>query len=311
MKNRTSEGAASASGWCHYKMPSSVAARFAHEPLVADFLITHLGFYPRSSGHEAWRPHPLPEAIFILCLTGRGWVMDLRLQDMPRQAVDPGEAMLLAPGVPHYYAADESDPWSIIWFHFAGPRGCQFAERLVAAAPGIVKGPVTCLWELHDRIQRMIDLRSKGWSRAVLLESNALGESVLARLYSDAVLTPIQPADIGSMKGAENRAAMLRRVLDHLRVNFAQELTVADVARACHVSTSWLAHAFPEHTGFSPLKHAIHLRLQEACRLLALTDRKVADVAAAVGYKDAFYFSRLFKKHIGLSPDSYRRQYSR
>lgn len=180
----------------------------------------------------------------------------------------------------------------------------------MAAAHGIVKGPVTCLWELHHRIQQMIDLRTKGWSRAMLLESNTLGESVLARLYSDAILSPIQSADIGSTKDSEGRAAMMRRVLDHLRINFAQELTVADVGRACHVSTSWLFHAFPEYTGFSPLNYAIHLRLQEACRLLALTDRKVADIATAVGYEDAFYFSRLFRKHIGLSPDIYRRQYS-
>ena len=209
MKNRIHEGVTSGSGWCHFKMPPSVVARFSQEPLVSDFLITHLGFFPRCTQHEALRPHALQEGIFILCLTGRGWVAHLGEPDAPRKAVEPGDALLIAPGVPHHYTADPGDPWSIIWFHFA------------------------------------------------------------------------------------------------------RDLTVADVAHACHVSRSWLFHAFPEHTGFTPMSYAIHLRLQEACRLLSVTDQKVADIAAAVGYADAFYFSRLFKKHIGLSPDTYRRQYSR
>ena len=84
-----------------------------------------------------------------------------------------------------------------------------------------------------------------------------------------------------------------------------------EVAQACHVSESWLYHTFPEQTGFSPLAFVIHLRLQEACRLLATSDRKLDDVAASVGYDDPFYFSRIFSKHIGLSPSGYRREYGR
>lgn len=291
-------------------MPASVLARFAHEPLVSDFLVTHLGFFPQSHRHEAWRPNPLAEGIFILCLTGRGWVADLREPDAPKRAVAPGDALLVAPAVPHYYAADEADPWSIIWFHFAGARATRFAAQL-GASQRIAAGPVSGLWALHDLMGRMIELRRLGCTRAVLLESNALGEVVLARLYSEASLAPIGPAEAQPVQVLDDRARKLQQVLLFLRVHFARELTVPEVARACHVSPSWLFHAFREHTGFSPLSYAIHLRLQEACRLLSLTDRKLADIASVVGYDDGFYFSRLFKKHLGLSPDAYRRQYTR
>ncbi len=84
---------------------------------------------------------------------------------------------------------------------------------------------------------------------------------------------------------------------------------MAEVAQACQVSQSWLFHAFPEHTGFTPLGFVIHLRLQEACRLLATSSRKLEDIAVSVGYDDVFYFSRLFKKHIGVPPSAYRHEY--
>ena len=86
---------------------------------------------------------------------------------------------------------------------------------------------------------------------------------------------------------------------------------MTEAAQACHVSESWLYHAFPEHTGFTPLGFIIHLRLQEACRALATTERKLEDIAASVGYDDPFYFSRLFKKHLGVAPSDYRREYGR
>jgi AraC-like DNA-binding protein len=310
MNSRINDGLTTAAGWCHFRMPPSVVGRFAHEPLVSDFLVTHIGFFPCSHGHEARRPHPLHEGIFILCLAGRGWVAPAGTPDAPRCLVEPGDALLVAPEVPHSYAADENDPWSISWFHFAGPRAHQFAAQW-GVPPGISKGPVTSLWALHDLMERMIELRRKGFSRAVLMEVNALGEVALARLYSDAGLSPIGPPGADPAKDVPNRAHKLQRALAFLQVNFTRELTVAEVAQACHVSASWLFHAFPEHTGFSPLHYAINLRLQEACRLLALTDRKVAEIAVAVGYEDEFYFSRLFKKHLELSPDAYRRLFGR
>lgn len=56
----------------------------------------------------------------------------------------------------------------------------------------------------------------------------------------------------------------------------------------------------------SPMDYFIHLKLQKACLLLYTDDIKVKDIALLVGYDDPYYFSRLFKKYQGLSPDQYR-----
>lgn len=59
-----------------------------------------------------------------------------------------------------------------------------------------------------------------------------------------------------------------------------------------------------KQTGMPPLGLLIRLRLQRAMHLLQHGNHNVAEAARAVGYEDPFYFSRLFKKHIGVAPSS-------
>jgi len=54
------------------------------------------------------------------------------------------------------------------------------------------------------------------------------------------------------------------------------------------------------------MQHVTHVRVQRAAELLQKTDDKLALIAAAVGYRDAFVFSKLFKKWIGCAPSVYR-----
>ena len=54
------------------------------------------------------------------------------------------------------------------------------------------------------------------------------------------------------------------------------------------------------------MDYFIHLKLQKACLLLYSTETKVKNVAGAIVYDDPYYFSRLFKKHMKLSPEQYR-----
>ncbi|MFQ5609817.1 MAG: helix-turn-helix domain-containing protein, partial [Woeseiaceae bacterium] len=55
-----------------------------------------------------------------------------------------------------------------------------------------------------------------------------------------------------------------------------------------------------------PMAFFIQLRMRHACRLLDLSDRPVKIVALETGYSDPYYFSRVFKKAMGLSPEKYR-----
>jgi AraC-like DNA-binding protein len=55
-----------------------------------------------------------------------------------------------------------------------------------------------------------------------------------------------------------------------------------------------------------PIDYFIHLKIQKACQLLYKDNIKVKEVAEAIGYEDPYYFSRLFKKYMNVSPEQYK-----
>ena len=312
MANIVHHGARDGPGWCYWRTPAALIARYAREPAIADFLVTRSGYFPRCANNVAWRPEPLPwhETVVTLCLEGRGWIKDIHDPNAPEILIAPGEMLVVPSDTPHCYGADKKDPWSQLWFHASGARVVQFlAELGVKGAP--YKGRLSNVGLVRDCLHRINELRRHGCGRPVLLEGATLGEFVLARLCAESCL---QAACTSATYKPDRSAADRRQKLDSLvaffQDNFRREISLREVASCCHVSESWLYHSFPERTGFSPMGFVIHLRLQEACRLLATSDRKLADIAACVGYDDVFYFSRLFKKHLALSPTEYRQDYS-
>ncbi|HWQ90125.1 MAG TPA: AraC family transcriptional regulator [Clostridia bacterium] len=312
MGNIVHHGLRAGPGWCLWRTPAALIARYALEPALADFLVTCSGYFPRCWRNSAWRPEPLPlhEAVVSLCVEGRGWVKDVQDPKRSRVPVLPGEILVIPSDTPHSYGADEKDPWTQLWFHATGPRLASLLQELRVSG-GPFKGRVGNVAMVRDSLHRINELRRQGCGRSVLLESAALGQLVLARLYAEASLNPaLEKTQRKPHRPPAERVRKLERITRFLQENWRNDLSLPQVANACHVSESWLYHAFAEHAGFSPLGFVIHLRLQEACRLLATTNHKLQDIATAVGYEDPFYFSRLFSKHIGMAPSAYREQYS-
>ena len=60
----------------------------------------------------------------------------------------------------------------------------------------------------------------------------------------------------------------------------------------------------------SPLEYVHTLRLEEAKQMLERSERPIEEVAYEVGYEDAGFFSRLFKRQVGLTPSTYRKKFA-
>lgn len=104
------------------------------------------------------------------------------------------------------------------------------------------------------------------------------------------------------------RDLQVRRALTQMHEHSAHPWTLDELAQHAGLSRTALAERFRDAMGDTPLNHLRVLRMQRAMRLLTETDRKLEAVAAEVGYRDAFSFSKVFKRTVGLSPKAFRQR---
>lgn len=103
-----------------------------------------------------------------------------------------------------------------------------------------------------------------------------------------------------------SRRDALARVVRYCREHLGGRITLADAAAAAQLSPNHLAHLLRKETGKSFLDLVTERRMERARELLAHTDQRIANIAAAVGYDDEAYFARRFRQCVGRAPSDYR-----
>lgn len=94
--------------------------------------------------------------------------------------------------------------------------------------------------------------------------------------------------------------------VEYMLQNMGKPLPVSALASVANLSLSYFFPIFKERMGCSPLEYYTRLRMGRACLLLDSASAKVKEVADAMGYDDAFYFSRVFKSWTTRAPSHYR-----
>ena len=85
-----------------------------------------------------------------------------------------------------------------------------------------------------------------------------------------------------------------------------ENLKLEDIAEEFELSKSYLNAIFQKYTQHPPMDFFLNLKMKRARRLLRATDSYVYEVARQLGYSDQYYFSRIFKKVVGMSPKEYK-----
>lgn len=214
-----------------------------------------------------------------------------------------GDLIVLDNGPSQTYAADEDDPWSILWIHFLGPASRSFFEQLRGSLRmnhrlACVLGLPSELPTLHNRFLELIQT-----SRMTQPDSVMLQECLLPGLLG-MMIHQLNTPETGESTGSRHHkmASLLAYIDEHLH----EPLSVDLLARKCNVSARQLHRLFLQQTSSPPLGYVQQQRVNKAMLLLSQTDLPVKEIAQAVGCDDAYYFSRLFKQHAGSSPRGYR-----
>jgi AraC family transcriptional regulator of arabinose operon len=259
-------------------------------PVLRGLLPVSAGFAQSTAGPD--KPLTgIDPALFLYCTRGRGWC-DLEGR---RHEIRPGDFAVIPPGGQHSFGANPGQSWAVSWVQALGANLGNFLAELGTTT----QGPVVPLGE---------DARLLALFQEVV---QALGGCTHARLvYAAQALAHLLGAAIwrrcDAARGEPDVGRKIEQSIAYMQQHLDQPMQVARLAALTNLSPSYYARLFKDRTGCAPIDYFIRLRMEHAGHLLAGTCLSVKEVAAALGYADQFYFSRVFKAVNRVSPSEYR-----
>lgn len=271
-------------------LPTEVFSDYVKHPLVRRLYLTDVGFFPQASHHYRERRDGIEEYILIYCTEGRGVIK----VEGKEYVLKENEAFCIPRFQKHCYYACEEDPWSILWVHFKGEDTEYFPLeecKVIAFESNQATNRMLYLFELLFRV----------------LEGNyTLGNFI----YISQVLSLILAETYDREKEDDilEKNKHVTNIIKYMYAHLEENLTLDMLVEQFELSKSYLNAIFLKYTQHTPMDFYLHLKMREACKLLKTTDIYVYEVSMRLGYQDPYYFSRIFKKIVGVSPKEYKRR---
>lgn len=272
-------------------LPRPRAREFLQQPGSTRLVVTDCGYFPKAESHGRRRIAPIQQAIVMACIDGAGWCET----EAGRFPVQRGQVMVLPPGQPHAYGADAVDPWTLWWFHAAGPEINIFLQ--VAGLSG--GSPVRRPRDLYPVVSLMSEITrwmERDTTTSSLVAASGAAWHALTLLASERTR-------------ADESGDLIEHSVEYLRTHIADRVSVPQLAAMATLSSSHFSALFKRQVGYPVLQYQTMLRMGRARELLDVTTSTVSAIAVEVGFPDSFYFARQFKKIHGMTPREYRDQH--
>jgi AraC family transcriptional regulator, arabinose operon regulatory protein len=258
------------------------------------------GLYPLSLG-KSNNNEPLnilqKKALFhslIYCQSGSG-ILDYKNKN---REIKRGDLVITYPNQPFQFSTNSSSKSNkncFYWINFTGKLADDFAERLLMKMDeGLAN--VGVLANIIDDFDSLLALGNRGYTATNVIHGVHLLQQALSSLALQLRLSAFN----------QNSHFDIDAVESLMRNNLHQELSLDTLAHYSQLSKFHFSKKFKELTDTSPIQHFINMKMQYACSSLDNSNETIKQIAESLGYSDPYYFSRLFKKTIGMSPKQYR-----
>jgi len=264
----------------------------AGESRVAPHTIYPLGGHPKGFAFD-WQHGRILEGFALIYVSSGGG----KFESKPNVSlsIKAGHAFLLFPKVWHRYAPDTETGWHEHWIGFDGEIARKWLRhRFISPKSPVIK--INAEDTVLATFSRM--MQSIRANRPAVQQILAGATNNLMGLFYSA--QQAQPA--ADMQNANAIELAIARIQNE----FERDLNMKLVAQELGVGYSWFRHTFAVHTGLSPHQYLLELRLVRARSLLVETQLSVKEIAMQTGFGDEFYFSRLFRQKLNLTPSQWR-----
>lgn len=271
-------------------IPESLHTHCSNHPIIQSVYFTDIGYFPHALHHHRQREEGTAATIMICCIEGSGWV---EIDSGNRQAVTPGQVAIIPAYTPHQYGADETIPWSIYWIHITGSHVPLFLGD---------KAWITGL--SSNDLTRWIQLFEDTWEPLVLgvtIPKMLLCSQILRQMLAILHLNRTHLLHSDKQK-------YMQQAIQYMSERLHQQLSLSVLAKHVNVSKPYFSSLFKQQTGYSPIDFFLRMKIQKACNELDMSELSIKEIAASVGFRDPYYFSRQFSRIMSISPTAYRLQ---
>lgn len=285
-----------ASNW---PLPNNSIRYLIPKPLINELALNILsrGLYPLSFGkyvsanNHYTKRHNHSDNLIIFCFAGSGEFSTSTCQGVIKE----GDVLFLPKGTKHQYKSNNKTPWSIYWVHIEGHLFEQFMDFIGVNNTNLILN-ISNQKAFINEFEQLLATRNKSYQ----LNSFILAANIIKKMFALFTMNSnVKPAQL-------KQDFNLSKVTGFMEENISQQINLQQIADAFKLSKFYFAKKFLQHTGVSPIRYFLELKIKHACKLLDESNISVKDVALKIGYDDPYYFSRLFKKIMGLSPTQYR-----
>lgn len=287
-------------GESSYVLPPAALEKMQTDQLMDSLFLTAIGYYPKAENHYRKREVPISEYILLYCAEGEGWVE----LEGNHYVLYSNCYMIISPGLKHVYGSSSFKPWSLYWAHFSG-RG---AEALCASHVNHVQ-QITL--ENNSRIAQRLQLFDE------IVQTLSMGNAFPNLRYACAVFQHFMASLIyvaqyrhSLKKDAQEYDDPVSDCIHYMKEHIERRLTIKELADYVGYSPSRLTALFNEQTHLAPMLYFNQIKIQHACHWLDNSDMKIMQISLRLGFEDMYYFSRLFKQIMGMSPRAYRNRSS-
>lgn len=191
--------------------------------------------------------------------------------------------------------ADATNPYETYWIMFKGPAARDILDKCkIPQQNSVFK---------FDKVDECAKIIANALN---INPTNPIEEAFNLQAAFDSVMS----IHFSSITPEITDYTVAEKVRDYLKTSYRDKSTsIEDIAVKLNFSRSYIYTLFKKKYGVSPQDYLVNLRINNAKELL-LNEKKlpISDVAFAVGYDDALYFSKLFHKKVGVSPKEFKKQ---
>ena len=259
----------------------------------------------RKEEEQNYHCHDFIEIVIILKGKGHFIINDEKV------LVSEGNVLILNPGTYHRSIPDSPHTLTECYLAFtdvdfvnAPPNFFPFfhGQKMLGKLPERVKKEI---FQLCCSIDRESQSRNPG--RYFMLKAYLIQVICLLLRFDRQEEIADQHCLAGYEFKSPNKKYVVQQIMKYMENHYKEKISLDQIAENMYLSPFYISKLFKSETGDTPINYLISLRMEKAKELLDQNSTlSIQEAAAAVGYEDAYHFSKLFKKYYGLSTLYYK-----